>query len=364
MPTVNITGSDDDDTLIVNTSSPTDTQVGLRGLDGNDYLEHSPSIAFDPDGPAWARATLDGGRGADTMVGSLGPDTYYVDSGQDVIIEPDFDGPINTSTSRLLGNDLVGSSAYSYRLSDNLEHLYMIAGSAVRGIGNELDNFIYGNYRDNVLIGHDGNDTIRPGAGDDFVNGGSEVDTISFTSFGNVTVNLFLTTPQETGEGTDIILHFENVATYRGNDHVLGNNRDNRITTDYGEDTVYAAGGNDSIDGGPSSDYLVGGNGDDWLYGGTGIDERGGYLPNQDTLTGGAGNDVFVFSQDSDSDFIRDFEIGNDLIELRNDIGVSGFSDLQIERQGRSTLILAGDVQITLRGINPADLSENDFVFA
>lgn len=364
MPTVTISGSESDDTIIVNTNSPTDTQVELHGLGGNDYLEHTPRTGFDPDGPFWARATLDGGQGADTMVGSLGPDTYYVDSGRDVVIEPDFDGPLDPATSRLIGNDAVISRAYSFRLGDNLEQLYLEGGRSVRGIGNELDNLIWGNFRDNVLIGHDGNDYIYPGAGNDFVNGGNGVDTIRFTTFGNVTVNLFQTTPQETGEGTDIILHFENVATYRGNDRVIGNNRDNIVTTDYGEDTVYAAAGNDVIDGGPSSDYLVGGDGDDWLYGGTGIDERGGYLPNQDTLTGGAGNDVFVFSQDSDSDIIRDFEIGSDLIELRNDIGVSGFSDLQIERQGRSTLILAGDVQITLRGVNPADLSENDFVFA
>ena len=51
---------------------------------------------------------------------------------------------------------------------------------------------------------------------------------------------------------------------------------------------------------------LFGGAGDDVLNGGSGKND----------LTGGAGNDVFVFEDASSTDKIRDFDSGNDVIDL------------------------------------------------
>ena len=50
-----------------------------------------------------------------------------------------------------------------------------------------------------------------------------------------------------------------------------------------------------------------------------------------DTLTGGAGADIFFFGSDGGSDVITDFSNGEDLIDLSQFRTVSSFSDLTIE---------------------------------
>ena len=58
-----------------------------------------------------------------------------------------------------------------------------------------------------------------------------------------------------------------------------------------------------------------------------------------DTLTGGAGADVFVFEPYHGADTITGFMHGEDLIDLMAIAGVSRFGDLKLRADGTATVI-------------------------
>ncbi|BAY81609.1 hypothetical protein NIES267_10860 [Calothrix parasitica NIES-267] len=116
--------------------------------------------------------TLDGGKGKDTLSGGYGNDIYLVDDVYDVIIETPGTG-IETVKS---------SVDWDLKDGSGLDHLYLIGYGATQGIGNNLNNEIYGNYRDNILEGKDANDTLIGGNGDDTLTGGNDADTFVFES--------------------------------------------------------------------------------------------------------------------------------------------------------------------------------------
>jgi serralysin len=70
-------------------------------------------------------------------------------------------------------------------------------------------------------------------------------------------------------------------------------------------DTLIGDAGSNRLDGGAGNDKINGGSGDDFIVGGLGNDD----------LTGGAGADTFVFGEMS-NDTIRDFQTGLDKIDL------------------------------------------------
>ena len=94
-------------------------------------------------------------RGADTLRGGGGNDTYVVDNAGDVVTE-------NAGE----GTDLVQSSL-TYTLGANVENLTLTGAAAINATGNTLDNILTGNTANNVLTGGAGNDTMRGGAGND-----------------------------------------------------------------------------------------------------------------------------------------------------------------------------------------------------
>ena len=77
---------------------------------------------------------LNGGTGADTMTGGDGHDTYYVDNLGDKTVERISDS----------GIDKVYASVSGYRLSQNVEKLFLTNGVA-HGYGNSQDNEVTGN---------------------------------------------------------------------------------------------------------------------------------------------------------------------------------------------------------------------------
>ena len=94
---------------------------------------------------------------------------------------------------------------------------------------------------------------------------------------------------------------------------------------------------------------------------------------NDDTLTGGAGADQFVFAPEYDSssaDTITDFATGEDHIDLRlfsefvNSDNIGDWLDSPNVSQVNSTdvLITLGDDTITLKNVALANLSSNDFI--
>jgi Ca2+-binding RTX toxin-like protein len=118
----------------------------LRGGDGNDVLE--------------------GGQGIDRMEGGAGSDTYYVDSANDVVIDPLAEGVDRVA------------AAMSYTLAagadiEILEAITLGDTTLLDFVGNEFGTTLIGNSGANFLDGKGGMDVLV---------GGHGADTLAFTS--------------------------------------------------------------------------------------------------------------------------------------------------------------------------------------
>ncbi|MCA2718035.1 MAG: calcium-binding protein [Microcystis sp. M169S2] len=184
-------------------------------------------------------------------------------------------------------------------------------------IGDTGNNQLDGGTGNDTLLGDAGDDTLIGGAGNDSLVGGAGTDTATFGA-GNNTVNLTLTTGQNTGEGIDVLSGIENLVGGDGDDSLTGNTGNNQLDGGTGNDTLNGREGADFLDGGTGDDSLLGGSQNDNLIGGSGNDTLNGGSGN-DTLTGGAGNDTltggsntdrFVFNNPTEGlDTITDFNV-------------------------------------------------------
>jgi Ca2+-binding RTX toxin-like protein len=173
--------------------------------------------------------SINGGKGADTLVGLAGNDTYQVDNPGDVIIEQQKAG-IDTAIATV-----------SYTLPEWVEHLKLKGAGAIAGQGNGLDN------------------TLTGTTGDNWLDGGDGIDTVSYRGAGGaVTVNLALSTPQNTGgAGNDTLLNFERVIGSRFSDTLTGNQGRNTLIGGQGADTLDGGSGRNQLVGGAEADYFV-----------------------------------------------------------------------------------------------------------
>ena len=160
-------------------------------LNGNNANNHLVGGAGDD--------TLQGKGGTDLLEGGHGNDLYYVDNVGDTVLE--------------LANEGVDkvSSNIDYTLSANVERLFLTGIAGLTGIGNSLNNVIYGNEGNNKLSGDAGNDSLNGGLGNDAVKGGVGDDTL-VGGLGNDSY-LFAV-----GDGRDLI---NNTDAGNGNDKVL-----------------------------------------------------------------------------------------------------------------------------------------------
>ena len=292
-----------------------------------------------------------------------------------------------TGTSR--GNNLTGT--------DEVENIYGLGGN----------DYLYGRGGDDELDGGPGNDTLNGGAGADRLTGGDGADTASYTdSPAGVTVRLHNPAPRGgdaqgdtfagtvtfnyTDNGNRVEVELPDIINLRGSDHddiLAGDQRANKLSGGWGNDTIYGGPGGDetnkdTIDGGPGHDRLFGGPGDDTLYGSEGDDMlKGG--PGADTLEGNSGDDIleggagadtmdggigfdtFIFAAGHGMDTITDFRNGQDLIDI-SALGLPGFDDLAFVSDADGVAIdLAdhGGGTILLEGFDIANLDATDFLF-
>ena len=123
---------------------------------------------------------LNGNKGSDSMYGGLGNDTYFVDVATDKVFEAvgeGFDTVFSSSTSFILG---AGQAIEELRLTG-------IGNSSATG--NELDNDLFGNSRNNILKGMDGADKLFGGAGNDTLTGGRGSDDFYLSTALNAATN-------------------------------------------------------------------------------------------------------------------------------------------------------------------------------
>ena len=158
------------------TGTGNDLNNYLYGAGGNDVLSggdgHDTLTGNGGDDSLYGGAghdTLIGGAGADYMEGNDGNDVYIVDNAGDVVVEASGEG-----------TDEVYANLSSYTLGANVENLTsnLAGGAAFHGIGNGLDNVLYGQSGNDTLEGLGGNDTIRGNVGDDVLDGGADNDLL------------------------------------------------------------------------------------------------------------------------------------------------------------------------------------------
>ena len=85
-----------------------------------------------------------------------------------------------------------------------------------------------------------------------------------------------------------------------------------------------------------------------------------------DTLTGAAGADTFVFDSNHGNDVVTDFTDGEDLVDLTQLSGIAGFDDLTITADGNDAVIdltAHGGGTIRLDNVDVANLDAEDFQF-
>ena len=189
---------------------------------------------------------LDGGTGADQMSGGTGDDTYVVDQLDDTITE--LAGQ---------GTDTV-SSAVTWTLGNELEHLVLTGSANSNATGNGLNNTLLGNSGNNVLDGGTGDDQLTGGAGDDTYVVEQVGDSIT----------------EQAGQGTDTV---RSAVTW-----TLGNELEHLVLT--GSANINATGNE-------LANHLTGNSGDNVLDGGL----------SSDTLTGGAGDDTYIVDDVGDT---------------------------------------------------------------
>jgi Ca2+-binding RTX toxin-like protein len=188
---------------------------------------------------------IDGGGGADFMIGYAGNDSYQIDNVGDVAYE--LDGG---------GSDTVISSI-NYTLAANVENLQAtnIGGSDPLALtGNGLNNFIWATQGNNVIDGAGGADFMIGYAGDDLYFVDNPGDIVYELS----------------GQGTDTVATLISYTLAANVENlqaaVIGGTAALALTGNALSNFIWATQGNNIIDGGGGADFLIGFGGDDVYY--------------------------------------------------------------------------------------------------
>jgi Ca2+-binding RTX toxin-like protein len=265
--------------------------VGPSGLEERELLYSEPDEIF-----------VDGGAGADAISAQGGEGT---------------DDPVDGSFLELSGSD---------------EGDQLSGGDAVEPGSGDL---IRGGDGADTVNGFAGDDVLVPGFGDDTIGGGVGADELSFNEplqTTGVTLDLALTTPQATGQGTDTVAGVENASGTPFDDQFAGGDGPNWLRGLSGSDRLEGRGGPDQLDGG-------GGAADDVTYAGSPagvtVDLTAG------TASGGAGADT--------------------LTDLENITGSPFADNLTGDAMANSITALAGADQVkALAGVDAVSVRDGD----
>ncbi len=209
--------------------------------------------------------------------------------------------------------------------------------------GDAGSNIIIGEAGDDLLVGKDGNDLIIGG-------GFSDGDTVNIDLFNGVQTFAPLDIDGPDADGQDTILGGAGDDTIVGGSFSDGVDTDdgivqasetrtatddafiaifphpyaNEIWAGAGNDIVFAADFGDTIGGGAGDDQIFGGAGADLLFGGAGNDLVEGGAGNDriygsagsDGIYGGEGEDIFYFAAGHGIDYIHDFSVADDTLNL------------------------------------------------
>jgi Ca2+-binding RTX toxin-like protein len=257
--------------------------------------------------------TLHGGGGNDVLHGGAGRDALYGGSGFDLARYTD-------APSRIVAN--LGSHFSSGGGdSDTLFDVEGLEGTAFDDIilGDDGMNLIRGGAGRDDLFGYGGNDQIAGKEGVDKLHGGGGDDVLSELDAGNLldgesgrdqaffggsnaqlSVDLAAGTCT-LGGGANTLLSIEGISGANSSNYLLGDTNANRFLGGQFDDFMDGRGGADRLRGLAGSDTLYGAGGADELFGDDG----------NDRLHGQAGDDIIAGGDGSDQ--ISDFEGSNQI---------------------------------------------------
>lgn len=242
----------------------------LTGGAGDDRIEATGAFA-----------TVIGGAGADTLHGYL--DLGFILSGTVEYLQSSSGVRVNLTTGACSGGDAEGDVVINFRTVNGSGHDDVLTGAAEHQElygrnGNDIllgmagNDMLQGDAGADLLIGGDGDDYILPGSDADTIDGGAGADSVSYT--GSVAIFIDLTTGVASGgdaEG-DSLSSIERVSTGDGDDRLIGSNVNNALASSGGADAFYGLAGDDLLAGEEGDDRLVGGAGADNMSGGAGTD--------------------------------------------------------------------------------------------
>ena len=368
-----------------------DTLVGIEGVIGSDYDDvlvgdsGDNKLVGNAGNDVLISRGYDGSIYYEYMIGGPGADSYIGGNGRDIASYEYSEAGVEV---RLYDGTAKGGEAEG----DTFESIEVILGSNFDDIlsGNNVSNEIYGYGGNDVIDGLGGDDILSGGTGDDKLYGGAGADTLNggagddhayYTSSSvGVLVRLHAAHAVKYGEAEgDTLTGIEHLVGSNHNDILAGDGEDNLLDGGDGDDVLYGgpAGGDDRMYGGNGDDRIFGGKGNDILTGGEGNDVlKGG--PGEDTfivdgddmdvLYGGTEKDTFqFFPSNLGGGSIRDFNDGEDVIDLTEFTGINSMDDLDIISHGDNVRIeLSGTDYLTTIilsdfGIN--NLDATDFLF-
>lgn len=360
----------------------------------------------------------------DEIVAGAGADRVFALSGNDIIVAAQFGGGEDTFN----GGAGVDTIDYSASIEDlDISLLYDIAigldietdqlSNLENAVGGSGDDTISGSFYANVLTGGAGADTLTGYWDDDELKGGTGDDTyvyymgdgadliedwgdssstdiieledissdtviisrgdsdfwdleLGFSDGGSLTIQGgFIASGTVIEEvrfaGGDVwtaanirSMYLDKQATY-GNDFIHG-----FVDT---ADTIVGRGGNDELYGYSGDDTLNGNDGNDVLFGNEGADTLTGEA-GDDFMIGGAGADVLKFGSTSEgTDWIDDFVVGQDKIDLSSIAAFDDFADVlavAAEWGGTTWLNFDQNNSIRLQNITLTSLTADDFILA
>ncbi|MGJ3254170.1 MAG: DUF4347 domain-containing protein [Elainellaceae cyanobacterium] len=345
-PNANFTGTDTFTYTISGASGASDTAVVTITVSDDDDVDCADGI------------TLVGGRGSDSLDGTIGSDTLsgrggddtlrglecdddlFGQRGEDILLGgPDEDMLRGNQNDDVLrggpGDDVLGGGLGSDRMFGGAGNDSLRGGRSTDELnGRQGDDNLRGNLGDDVIRGQSGNDSLDGGAGNDRMNGGAVADRV-IGKRGDDTIR--------GGRGAD----FLNGGL--GNDLIRGNQGPDQIFGRGGNDIIRAAGGNDFIDAGAGDDRIRGGANSDLIQARQGNDQVRAGVGN-DFINGGLGDDDLAGDEGADVIFARRGNdilrgrIGNDYLDAGegNDVVNAGLGDDWLEGRLGDDILRAG----------------------
>jgi Ca2+-binding RTX toxin-like protein len=133
--------------------------------------------------------------------------------------------------------------------------------------GGEGHDNLHGNEGNDILLGGSGDEYLRGDSGDDLIDGGAGWDRVAFfTATSGINVDLRIQgVAQNTGVGFDTLSGIEHASGTEFADVILGNDGDNWLWGENGDDSIAAFGGNDLVEVGPGIVSADGGAGNDTI---------------------------------------------------------------------------------------------------